>query len=203
MSDKSSGMSVRQAAELDYALVRNGWTPEDIKWLTAGTRLATFLRVCQGDAKIVPIQHILKRRAFNLDDCFLPGWSIAELISQRHGTMLDTRKIELKTYRQEGESRSASADRLRRIRKSSDVQLDGEDLTALMSEKGQRTLWRMQERTSVSKIAFFGVILKSPSGDLYVPCLSCVQDGAMWLIEFELLDGGALGYCPSACLVQN
>jgi hypothetical protein len=48
-------MSARQSAELDYAFERNGWGPEDVKWLSQGSTLAAFLDVRRGTAKIVPL----------------------------------------------------------------------------------------------------------------------------------------------------
>ncbi|MDR3582389.1 MAG: hypothetical protein P4L67_03915 [Candidatus Pacebacteria bacterium] len=49
-------MSIRQGAELDHAFERNGWTAEDVKWLSKGDILAIILRIRQGTAKVVPIE---------------------------------------------------------------------------------------------------------------------------------------------------
>lgn len=49
-------MSARQSAELDYAFERNGWTPDDVKWLSKGKNLASVLAVRRGESKIVPIE---------------------------------------------------------------------------------------------------------------------------------------------------
>ena len=45
-------MSVRQAAELDYALARNGWTPEEVKKLSTGNLLSDVREVLRGFAEI-------------------------------------------------------------------------------------------------------------------------------------------------------
>jgi hypothetical protein len=49
-------MSVRQGAELDHAFERNGWTADDIKWLSKGDTLSTILGIRNGTAKVVPVE---------------------------------------------------------------------------------------------------------------------------------------------------
>ncbi len=49
----SAIMTSRQAAELDHAFERNGYTAEDVKRLSAGDMLARVLPVVRGRAKIV------------------------------------------------------------------------------------------------------------------------------------------------------
>lgn len=49
----SSIMTSRQAAELDHALERNGWTAEDVKKLSEGERLRLVLDYLHGRARIV------------------------------------------------------------------------------------------------------------------------------------------------------
>ncbi|MBI2004790.1 hypothetical protein HYS79_01345 [Patescibacteria group bacterium] len=46
-------MSSRQAAELDHALERNGWTSADVKTATKGNTLAQFRKVLLGTATVV------------------------------------------------------------------------------------------------------------------------------------------------------
>jgi hypothetical protein len=46
-------MTVRQAAELDHALDRNGWTAEDVKNVSGGDILASLLLVVRGLANVV------------------------------------------------------------------------------------------------------------------------------------------------------
>jgi len=46
-------MSARQAAELDYAFGRNGWTPADVKALSEGTILSNVLRALHGTATVL------------------------------------------------------------------------------------------------------------------------------------------------------
>ncbi len=53
-------MSVRQAAELDHALAREGWFPVDIKRLCKGEVLSQVLDVLYGRAKIVAVDHVVK-----------------------------------------------------------------------------------------------------------------------------------------------
>ncbi|KKR29762.1 MAG: hypothetical protein UT62_C0030G0001 [Parcubacteria group bacterium GW2011_GWC1_39_8] len=46
-------MTSRQSAELDHAFERNGWTSEDVKKLSGGDILATFLLVIRDRAEVV------------------------------------------------------------------------------------------------------------------------------------------------------
>lgn len=54
MSDKFV-MSARQSAELDFALERNGCTPEFVKWLSGGNVLARVRQVQLGHSEIKPV----------------------------------------------------------------------------------------------------------------------------------------------------
>ena len=49
-------MSARQAAELDHAFERNGWTPAEGKQLSSGRLLADFRQVLLGNAAVVDRQ---------------------------------------------------------------------------------------------------------------------------------------------------
>jgi hypothetical protein len=68
-------MSARQAAELDYAFERNGWTPAEVKQLSSGQLLADFRQVLLGNAVITAHDHLI-----NLDaNPFTPdGWKVEE-----------------------------------------------------------------------------------------------------------------------------
>ena len=46
-------MTSRQASELDFALERNGWTPEDVKKVSGGDLLAKLLLVVRDRAEVV------------------------------------------------------------------------------------------------------------------------------------------------------
>lgn len=86
MSDKSV-MSARQAAELDHALGRNGWTSEDVKNLSGGTILAQLLPIIKGEAEF--------RCIVNLDvDPYVPeGWIISE--HQKGGQVIWPQRVDL------------------------------------------------------------------------------------------------------------
>lgn len=61
MSDKFV-MSSRQAAELDYAFERNGWTPADVKLLSGGNILANILPIVKAYGEVAPM-------AYNIINC--------------------------------------------------------------------------------------------------------------------------------------
>jgi hypothetical protein len=68
-------MSTRQAAELDHAFERNGWTPAEVKQLSSGGLLADFRRVLLGHAVITVPEHLIDLDA----DPFTPnGWKVEE-----------------------------------------------------------------------------------------------------------------------------
>lgn len=58
MSDKFI-MSIRQAAELDHALERNGLTPADVKLLSSGNVLTGVRNVLRGYAEIKLAEHVI------------------------------------------------------------------------------------------------------------------------------------------------
>lgn len=58
MTDKFV-MSVRQAAELDHAFERSGWTPAEVKLLSSGSTLADVRKVLLGHASIAVVEHVI------------------------------------------------------------------------------------------------------------------------------------------------
>ncbi|MFA5029746.1 MAG: hypothetical protein WC518_03290, partial [Patescibacteria group bacterium] len=56
--DKSEVIGVRQAAELDHGFARNGWTADDVKWLSTGTTLTEVLKLRGGTHIIVSIDMV-------------------------------------------------------------------------------------------------------------------------------------------------
>lgn len=95
MSDKFI-MSTRQAAELDHALERNGYTPAHVKKMSSGSILTDFRKVLDGHAIITVPEHLIDCDA----DPFVPnrwsldGWSVEE---HRKGGMFqwDPTKVKL------------------------------------------------------------------------------------------------------------
>lgn len=74
-------MSSRQAAELDHAFERNGWSSQEVKLLSSGDLLTSIRQVILGHAAITGVEHII--------DCdatpYVPdGWKVEE--HQKGGT---------------------------------------------------------------------------------------------------------------------
>ncbi|MBU6388623.1 hypothetical protein KGQ72_01995 [Patescibacteria group bacterium] len=68
-------MSTRQAAELDYAFERNGWSPEEVKKLSTGDFLANVRQALLGYAEIKLVEHVINCDATP----FVPdGWEVIE-----------------------------------------------------------------------------------------------------------------------------
>ncbi|HEY4519774.1 MAG TPA: hypothetical protein VJH33_01920 [Candidatus Paceibacterota bacterium] len=78
MSDKFI-MSARQAAELDHALERNGWTPANVKTATRGNTLGQFRKVLLGTASIVDNPITKKSKLLKPD-----GYYSAVKLGERH-----------------------------------------------------------------------------------------------------------------------
>lgn len=74
-------MSSRQAAELDHALERNGWTSADVKTATKGNTLAQFRKVLLGTATVVDNPATKKKQPKLLVS---DGHYAAVEISERH-----------------------------------------------------------------------------------------------------------------------
>lgn len=67
-------MSARQAAELDHAFERNGWTPSEVKKLSQGDMLAKVGLVLRGQAEIIIPEHVIDLDAIP----FIPQGSTVE-----------------------------------------------------------------------------------------------------------------------------
>ncbi len=81
MSDTSRAvMSVRQAAELDHALARNGWKAAEIKKLGAGDTLTRVRYLLQNKVYLANLQHIIDcdTDPDPPDRLYDGGWVVAE-----------------------------------------------------------------------------------------------------------------------------
>lgn len=79
--------------------------------------------------------HILQRKPFNPEQFLGEDWGIYERVGKRIGDNLDAGKIITRDYLLEGELYISGEERFRRIKASTDTQLDAEDFLALWQKR--------------------------------------------------------------------
>lgn len=168
-------MTSRQAAELDHALERNGYTAEDVKRLCNGDLLARLLPAVQGNAVIQMVARVLA--TVNLFDpvAFIgTGWKILKKESDKRAkalTQVDFTKVSFETCLKEGETRITGEEKLKRFKDSGKIRLGAETFLALWQEKDHATLESLHKEKGLTYLDFFGDVLESPSGLRCVLCL--------------------------------
>lgn len=222
MSDKSAVMNVRQSAELDFALERNGWTADDVKKLSTGDMLAKILPFVRGQAEIVlfdqiiPMADILKidrTKPFNPED--LVGKDYRVWRGPKNGNGLEGGKEEDErslviaeinptnilalTGLREGESSLTGEERLARLIIES-IQLDAKIGETLYREKGQKTLRWLHQTFGVSDFEFLGTTLRRYNGNRCALRLWRHDDGCSWHWNCNPLDYARSSTFPALCL---
>jgi len=190
-------MTVRQAAELDHAFERNGWTSADVKKLSAGDTLFSVLQVIRGEAEIkevvrkksappaIPAPLAIDRTTpFNPETFIGRGWKIWRgpkngdgLIGEEEQdkrslalTQFDPTKItkaNFQTGLKAGEVVITGEVKLARVMLGM-IQADAKIAEALYKEDGQKTLRYLFDILGVTWLEFLGTILRAPDGCRYV-----------------------------------
>ena len=185
MSDKSV-MSIRQAAELDHALARNGYTPADIKNLSSGDTLGKILALLRGKAEVLVRKHIIDCNAHP----FVPdGWTVKE--HKKSGQLeWDPTKVEL--YLDEGQQNGnrIKGNELRKMLKSKPV-LNANVLDYLLAHPNL-----IPEEWKGRTVFFWGTIYRDSDGYQYVRYLYWDHDWWSWSDYW--LDRGWNGLDPAA-----
>jgi len=180
MGDKSNNevMGVRQAGELDHAMARNGWTPDDVKWLSSGDTLRDVLKLRSGTHVIAPIGSV--RHIIDCDaDPFVPeGWSIEEHV--KSGQLeWDLAKIELYLHESQENFGPLGGHDLR-LFLSSKSMMNANVLDYLLANQGL-----IPEEWKGKAIFFWGTIYRDLDGRLCVRCL--YWNGKRWDWGFNYL----------------
>lgn len=191
MSDKFI-MSARQAAELDHAFERNGFTPALVKKLSSGDLLAQIKPLLNGTAEIVVRKHIIDCDA----DPFCPeSWQVVE---HRKGGQLewDPTKMELYLCEQE-KTGSIQGNELRKILADKPV------LNACVLDYLLANPHLIPEEWKGKAIFFWGTIYRSSDGNLYVRYLDWYGKGwgwsDFWLDTYTSEDLPATVLLPASC----
>ncbi len=182
MSDKFV-MSSRQSAELDHAFERNGWSSEDVKWLSSGSILADILKIRRGYSEIKPIENFIDLDA----DPWLPNsdWKVEE---HRKGGVFNWNPIEQAKpecqffSKKQRDGRDESGNDLRKILANEPV-LNANVLDWLLKEENQRFIPR--EWKDGKARYFWGTIYHDLEDCLRVRYL--YWNGIIWRCEWHLL----------------
>ena len=194
-----------QTHQLLNKLEAEGFTADDITLLGQSQQLSGILSVLHGNAEIIPVKHVLKRRHF--DPVEFSGknyWSIAERNGMRVGESLDAGNIVGKAYLNEGETFHTGEERYNRIKAaSSDVQLDGADFLALWEEKSHKTLTWLYETKGINWLSCWGTILRLRDGFHFILYLYRGGDGS-WHWDCCKISGSKWNAnCPSAVIAMD
>ncbi len=95
----SAIMTSRQAAELDHAFERNGWTATDVKKISEGDMLAKLKLVLDGLAEVTMRKHVVDGDA---DPFCPPNWKVE---SHRKMGKIDFDPSKLDLYLSEGQKK--------------------------------------------------------------------------------------------------
>jgi hypothetical protein len=152
-------MTSRQAAELDHAFERNGYTAENVKKLSEGNILGDFLAVLLGHAEIKSIEHFINCDA----DPFIPGgWKVEE---HKKGGQLkwDPKKVSLYLPKRQQNGKVIGGNELREELKDQPV-LNANVLDYLLANPHL-----IPEEWKNKYVFFWGTIYRDSHGNLYVP----------------------------------
>ena len=176
-SDKSRPvMFARQAAELDYAFERNGWTPDDVKWLSTGDNLARILEVRRGSAEIKSVEHVIDCDA----DPFIPeGWRVEE--HKKSGSFKwDPKQVQFYLSELQRKGKPIKGNKLRKELAGKPV-LNANVLDYLLKHPHLiPEEWKEKTNGYTTYIFFWGTIYRGPYGYLYVRSLCWYGGGWSW-----------------------
>lgn len=177
-------MTSRQAAELDHAFERNGWSAGDVKRLSEGDTLAWVLGVLRGTHEIRAVEHII--------DCdsnpFVPnGWRVEE--HKKVGQLKwDPKKISLHLSKNQKKGKVIEGNKLRKELENQQV-LNANVLDYLLANSHL-----IPEEWKGKYVFFWGTIYRRSDGGLCVRCL--YWDGGRWGWDYYWLGNGR-GWCGS------
>jgi len=178
-------MSARQAAELDHAFERNGWTPAEVKKLSQGDTLTNVRRVLLGHASIAAIEHVIDCDA----DPYIPdGWSVEE--HQKGGTFKwNAANVALHLDKGQKNGKWIEGNKLRKALAGKPV-LNANVLDYLIANPHL-----IPEEWKGKVVFFWGTIYRDRDGRLYVRYLFWRGGGWCWC---ALWLGGWRGFGPAA-----
>ena len=191
MADKFI-MSARQAAELDHAFERNGWTSAEVKKLSSGRILEDFREVILGNAIITLPGDFID---LNADPLVPDGLTVVE---HRKGGRFKWDSAKVKLYVSRGQ-RGGSAMEGNRIREElKDKPVFNVNLLNFLLKNPHL----IPEKWKARHVVFWGTIYRGQYDNLFVSCLRFVETEDRWVRDKCLLRGGFYGGDPAAVLAR-
>lgn len=178
-------MSSRQAAELDHAFERNGWSSQEVKLLSSGDLLANVRQVILGHASITVMEHVIDCDA----DPFVPNsWKVEE--HQKAGPFTwDAAKVEFHLANGQKNGKVIEGNKLRK-ELSDKLTLNANVLDYLLAHPHL-----IPEEWKGKAVFFWGTVYRNSDGSLFVRYL-CWNDDR-WLSDLYWLDFGWNGSRPA------
>lgn len=183
-------MTSRQAAELDHAFERNGFTAEDVKNLSKGDTLAQVRKFLLGFAEIKAIEDLI-----NLDanPFCSDGW---EVIEHNKGGQLEWELVRVELYlsKYQRNRRTIEGNRLQKELADKPV-LNANVLDYLLAKSHL-----IPEEWKGKCIFFWGTVYRHFDGYLSVRCLN--WNGRWWSWYWRWLDDYWNDSSPAALLAS-
>jgi hypothetical protein len=179
-------LDVGQANELKLACRREGFTPEDLKWLCEGNTLSQLRKVRLGQASIEVIAHVIDCDA----DPFTPdGWKVEE--HKKGGNVQwDGSKVSLWLANGQQNGKVLEGNKLRK-EVAKKVPFNANMLDYLLANPHL-----IPEEWKGKYVFFWGTVYRNSRGHLYVRYL--YWSGSRWYWGDFWLDLGFFGYIPAA-----
>ncbi|MEK7602339.1 MAG: hypothetical protein AAB472_02545 [Patescibacteria group bacterium] len=163
-------LDVGQANELKLACRREGFSPEDLKWLCEGSTLSQLRKVRLGHASIEVIAHVIDCDA----DPFVPdGWSVEE--HQKSGSFeWDASKVELWLANGQKNGKILEGNKLRK-EMAKKVPFNACVLDYLLANPHL-----IPQEWKGKYVFFWGTVYRDSRGNLFVRYLYWSGDGWLW-----------------------
>ncbi|MEX1026791.1 MAG: hypothetical protein WD049_02110 [Candidatus Paceibacterota bacterium] len=192
-------MTSRQAAELDHAMERNGWTSEDVKKASQGNMLETLRLVVRGELTAQQPDTIIRPDQlppFDPESFIGPGWTIDEdsLIEMEE---LDLKEVKLVTMLRDDERYVRGGDHLHRLKAAGHRALTASVFRFLWENKHMiPESWK-----ELGIVTFDGTVLRDRFGDRFVLYLRW-RGGIGWFWRVRWLARELATGDLSACVVR-
>lgn len=159
-------MTSRQAAELDFALERNGWTAEDVKNLSKGDFLTDVRQVLLGYSEI-KILHVIDLNAAPFNPWANNGFVIDE--HQKGGQWkLDFTQVKFRLVN--GQKNGIQGNKVRKALAGQPI-FNANLLDYLLAHPELIPEdWKQDENGNTRYIFFWGTIYRNRKGNLFVRC---------------------------------
>lgn len=166
-------MFARQAAELDYALERNGCGPDFVKWLSTGNNLTSIRKIHLGQAEVRVRDHIIDLNAAPSNH---HNWDV-EYHKPGGCFIWNPARVQLYLSTEQRQAGSIKGSDLREKLANKPV-FNGNLLDYLLANPYLiPARWKRAMRGRLPGISFWGTIYRTPVGGLFVRYLVWGSEG--------------------------